>query len=221
MRPIADTGILIEFGDQIDDDVHAVVLAMDGAVKDAQLHGVTELIPAYASLFVGYNSLMVSYAMLCEQLEPLLDVQVASDIKPRHWSVPVCYDAEFAPDLGELTDVLGKSESFVTEAHASAVYKVYMYGFAPGYAYLGGVPACIQMPRKSSPVMGVAPQSVMVAGSQALITTVTMPSGWWVIGRSGVNPLQSHLENPFMFAVGDTVGFEPMSTVEFAKYGQI
>tara|TARA_R110002096_G_scaffold119038_6_gene257777 strand:- start:133 stop:816 length:684 start_codon:yes stop_codon:yes gene_type:complete len=220
MQPIADTGILISFGDHINDDIHAQVLAMDRAVVNANLLGVTEMIPTYAALYVGYDALQVDYATLCEHLTDLLGQGDRTAVTGKHWKIPVCYDDAFAPDLPALAQALDQTPEFVTSAHASAIYKVYMYGFAPGYAYMGGVPASIQHPRKSAPVMGVAPQSVMVAGSQALITTVTMPSGWWVIGRSAINPLQAHTENPFMFAVGDTVGFEPMSRADFDKYGQ-
>ena len=71
---------------------------------------------------------------------------------------PSVTDAEFAPDLPELASALGKSEEFVVEQHTSATYKVYMYGFAPGYAYLGGVPPVIQHPRKPTPRHGGSTQ---------------------------------------------------------------
>ncbi len=220
MRPIADTGVLVEFGDQIDDGIHAQVLAMDRTVNAANLHGVTELIPTYAALYVGYDALLVGYAEITAQLETLLGQGDASTAQGKHWKIPVCYDAEFAPDLPELASALGKSEEFVVEQHTSATYKVYMYGFAPGYAYLGGVPPVIQHPRKPTPVMGVPPKAVMITGSQALISTVTMPSGWWVIGRSAINPLRGGNDDPFLFDVGDTIGFERMTRADFDKYGQ-
>ena len=220
MRPIADTGILVEFGDKIDDDIHAQVLAMDRVVYGADLFGVTELIPTYASLYVGYDALQVDYATLTAQLQTLLGQGDAKTVQGKHWKIPVCYDGEFAPDLAELASALGQSEDFVIEQHTSATYKVYMYGFAPGYAYLGGVPPAIQHPRKPTPVMGVPPNAVMITGSQALISTVTMPSGWWVIGRSAVNPLRGGDDDPFLFDVGDTIGFERMTRADFDTYGQ-
>lgn len=220
MRPIADTGVLVEFGDQIDDDIHAQVLAMDRAVNTANLAGVTELIPTYAALYVGYDALQVDYTEITTQLHTLMGQGGATTIQGKHWKIPVCYDAEFAPDLPELASQLGKTEEFVITQHTSATYKVYMYGFAPGYAYLGGVPPEIQHPRKPTPVMGVPPKAVMITGSQALISTVTMPSGWWVIGRSAINPLRGGNDDPFLFDVGDTIGFERMTRVDFDKYGQ-
>jgi inhibitor of KinA len=220
MRAIADTGVLVEFGDHIDDDIHAQVLAMDHVVHAADLFGVTELIPTYAALYVGYDVLQTDYAALTAQLQTLLGQGASVTAQGKHWQIPVCYDAEFAPDLPELASALGKTEDFVITQHTSATYKVYMYGFAPGYAYLGGVPPAIQHPRKATPVMGVPPNAVMITGSQALISTVTMPSGWWVIGRSAINPLRGGNDDPFLFDVGDTIGFERMTRADFDKYGQ-
>ena len=92
MRPIADTGVLVEFGDRIDDDIHALVLAMDRAVHAADLFGVTELIPTYASLYVGYDVLQVEYATLAAQLQTMLGQGGADTAQGKHWTIPVCYD---------------------------------------------------------------------------------------------------------------------------------
>jgi Carboxyltransferase domain, subdomain C and D len=69
-------------------------------------------------------------------------------------------------------------------AHLQGDYSVYRYGFAPGYAYLGGAPEPIQLPRKSAAVRDVAAGSVLITGPQCLVTTLTMLSGWWNIGHS-------------------------------------
>ena len=35
-------------------------------------------------------------------------------------------------------------------AHLAGDYRVFMYGFVPGFAYLAGVPEAIRFPRKTS-----------------------------------------------------------------------
>jgi len=220
LRPIADTGILVEFGDRIADDIHTQVLALDQAVRHARPLGVTETVPAFASVMICYDPLLTDYNTLAKTLEGLM-VEHAVPQASQNWRIPVCYDAQFAPDMDAVCDQLGYSVDHVITVHSSASYKVYMYGFAPGYAYLGGVPDALQLPRKTAPVKDVLPRSVMITGPQALITTVTMPSGWWVIGRSGVNPLNGASDQPFLFGVGDTVTFEPISAKDFAKYGGV
>ena len=62
-------------------------------------------------------------------------------------------------------------------AHLAKTYHVVMYGFAPGYAYLGGMPPALHLPRKPSAKRGVPAGSVIIAGAQCLIATLTMPTG--------------------------------------------
>ena len=94
-----------------------------------------------------------------------------------------------------------------------------MYGFAPGYAYLAGVPQAIQLPRKSAPVRNVPAGSVLIAGPQCLITTLTMPTGWWIIGRSRTQILTKNPDQPFLFDVGDSVTFQRVDRVRFEASG--
>ena len=82
-----------------------------------------------------------------------------------------------------------------------------MYGFAPGYAYLSGVPEAIRVPRKTAALRDIPAGSVLIAGAQCLVTTLTMPTGWSIIGHSADRILMDDAENPFRFAVGDIVSF--------------
>ncbi|WP_152971037.1 carboxyltransferase domain-containing protein, partial [Rhizobium ecuadorense] len=58
--------------------------------------------------------------------------------------VEVCYDPDLAPDLAAVAEASGLSPEDVISAHLSGDYSVFLYGFAPGYAYLAGVPEAIQ-----------------------------------------------------------------------------
>lgn len=215
LRPVADTGVLVEFADHIDDDIHQRVLNLDAAIQSKAPAGILELIPAYSSLFVGYDALITDYEAVSRTITTLLNVSSDSQTETKHWQIPVCYEPVYAPDLPELCSLLNLSRDDIIGHHTAARYKVYMYGFAPGYAYLGGVPACIQVPRKPGPVMNIPVGSVMIAGPQSLITTVVMPSGWWVIGRTAQTPLQPASDEPFLFNVGDTLEFTAISAQEF------
>jgi inhibitor of KinA len=82
-----------------------------------------------------------------------------------------------------------------------------MYGFAPGYAYLSGLPAALHLPRKDRAKRAVPAGSVIIAGAQCLITTLTMPTGWWIIGQSPAQVLRDDPDRPFLFDVGDEVRF--------------
>lgn len=217
LRAVADTGVLVEFGDAINNEVHSQVLSFDAAVQKASLTGVIESVPSYTCVLISYSPLETDYDLLCAQLEQHLSTTQNDVLNPTHWQVPTCYAPTMAPDLEELADQLNLSAQDIIEQHSAGQYKIYMYGFAPGYAYMGGVPVSMQYPRKTAPVMNVPPQTVMVAGPQCLITTLPMPTGWWRIGMTTFKPLQMNDSNPFVFNVGDSVEFVPMSETDFQK----
>ncbi len=76
--------------------------------------------------------------------------------------------------------------------HAGATYRVYMYGFAPGFAYLGGLPKALAVPRRASPRPPHPRNAVVIGGGLAAVATVPMPTGWYVIGAT---PAGSTLRN--------------------------
>lgn len=215
IKPIADFGVLVEFGYTVDDEIHNRVLNFDHAISRADLSGVVEITPSYASVLVEYDMLVTDFITLRDQLFQFIEDDSRPASTQKTWQIPVCYEGEYAPDLAELAAKVQLSEDEVISQHLLGDYKVYMYGFAPGYAYLGGVPTSIQAPRKDKPVMSVPTASLMIAGPQCLITTVTMPSGWWVIGKAAKTPLQSDPNKPFLFAVGDKIEFTRVSEIEF------
>jgi inhibitor of KinA len=118
--------------------------------------------------------------------------------------VDVVYDG---PDLDEVARRCGLSPEAVIAAHLGGDYQVALYGFAPGYAYLSGVPKAIALPRKEAAVRGVPAGSVIIAAGQCIVTTLTMPTGWWIIGHSPTVILDPQGARPFLFDVGDRVEF--------------
>lgn len=218
LRPIADTGVLVEFGNTIDDAIHQRVLNFDAAIEQANINGVTECVPSYTSVLVGYDPLITDSDIVSEQIEQHLNQAQQQATEPSHWQIPCCYDESVAPDLSAVADQLNISTQEVIEQHCAGLYKIYMYGFAPGYAYMGGVPKSIQLPRKPAPVMNVPAQTLMIAGPQCLITTLPMPTGWWRIGMTHFKPLQLDKPKPFVLGIGDTLEFEIMTKKDFIKF---
>jgi len=210
VRPVGDRGLILRFGDRVDADIHARVIAMQAAVEAAPPPGVTETVPSYTALFVGYDPLICDYETLLANISAL-EPKKTRAAEPTVWEVPVCYDAELAPDLDKIAERTGLSTEAAINAHLSGDYMLYMYGFAPGYAYLGGVPEGLQLPRKETPVRDVPEGSVCVAGPQSLVTTMTLPNGWWRMGRSRFRFLRPEAANPFPLAVGDHVRFVRVS----------
>ncbi|MBR0669596.1 allophanate hydrolase subunit 1 [Roseomonas soli] len=221
MRAAGDQGLLVEFGDSVDVAVSERVLAFDAALRARPFHGFTESTPSYAAVLVGYDPLEVTPSAVRAHVEALLAEPHPPLAAAALHELPVCYEQPFAPDLADVAQRCGMSEEAVIAAHLSGEYRVFMFGFAPGYGYLGGVPEAIRVPRKPNPVRARPPGSLAIAGPMCLVTTVTAPTGWWVIGRSPARIVDVDRERQFLFEVGDRIRFRRIRRDEFDAFGSV
>ncbi len=92
-----------------------------------------------------------------------------------------------------------------------------MYGFAPGWCYLGGLPGELAVARRAAP-RGPTPQgAVLIGGGLALIGTNPMPTGWYVIARTPERLFDVKRDPPFLIEPGDAVRFEPIDAATFSQ----
>jgi inhibitor of KinA len=214
-RAVAEHGLLVEFGDAITPEAHRAVLHLDAMLAARPPEGFREATPAYVNLLVSFDPLRADHAGIETVLRDLIALPALAETARTQREVLVCYDPDLAPDLPEVARLTGLSVEAVIAAHLAGDYAVFLYGFAPGYAYLGGVPEVLQLPRKDAAVRGVSAGSVLIAGPQCIVTTLTMPTGWWRIGQSPTRILRDDPAHPFLFDVGDAVSFRRISRAEF------
>ena len=214
---MADHALLVSFADEISDAAHAAVIALDRALATAPPVGMIETVPALVNLLIDFDPLATDHKALENTVRTRLTGLQPEVLSGATRHVEVCYDAAFGPDLGAVAEATGLTEDAVINAHLAGDYKVLMYGFAPGYAYLSGVAKAIQVPRKPSAVRDVPAGSVIIAGPQALVTTITMPTGWSIVGRSPTQILTGKPDKPFLFDIGDKVAFQRISRNEFDR----
>ncbi|PXW72537.1 inhibitor of KinA [Loktanella sp. PT4BL] len=207
-KPVADHALLVTFSDVISEEAHAAVIALDQAIAADAPDGVIETVPALVNLLVSFDPIETDHSTVESHLRTQLKGLESRKIIGVDRHVQVCYEGPFAPDLEAVAAATGLSQEAVINAHLAGDFHVLMYGFSPGYAYLSGVPKAIQVPRKPAPVRGVPAGSVIIAGPQCLITTLTMPTGWSIIGRSPTPIFTGNPDHPFLFDVGDSVVFE-------------
>ena len=100
------------------------------------------------------------------------------------WTLPCCYAPEFAEDLFHIAELTELTPERVVALHSGATYRVYMYGFAPGFCYLGGVPDALKISRREKPRPPHPPNTVLLGGGLTLVSTFAMPTGWYLIGRT-------------------------------------
>jgi KipI family sensor histidine kinase inhibitor len=138
----------------------------------------------------------------------------AVDLDPvaegRLHELPTRYGGHDGPDLSEVATMHGLQTGDVVELHASVEYRVYMLGFAPGFAYLGRVPDQIATPRRPEPRSRVPAGSVGIARDQTGVYPFDTPAGWNIIGRTDVVLWDVDSEPPALLAPGDRVRFVPI-----------
>ena len=208
VRAVGDSALLIEFGEHVDAGINARVIALGRALAANPPRGLIEAVPAYCALLLDYDPLVISQTELAGAALALADTAPAATVGGRNHVVPISFDPLDGPDLDQVAAQAGLTGEAVIAAFLAAQYRVFMVGFAPGYAYMGGVPPALQLPRKPAAQRGHPAGSVIIAGPQCLITTLPMPTGWWVIGRTGMTVLDPWGERPFRFDPGDTIRFE-------------
>src|SRR5256885_3718208 len=163
LTPLGDRALLIHLGDTIDEATHRRVRAVWARLTTRPIPGTIEVVPAFASVAVHYDPARVPSEQGGRSEASPYDrfaVAVAGAFgylgeeslpSSRSVEVPVCYGEAYGPDLGEVAERHGLSPDEVVRLHSSATYRVYMLGFAPGFAYLGGLPDVIATPRRPEP----------------------------------------------------------------------
>ena len=205
-RAVADRAVLVEFGSVIAPQIHALVVRLDRLLALTPPVGLVEVTPAYANLMISFDPLITDHDAMTQAVQAVLSGPDPVQTPPRLHDIPVCYDADLGTDLGQVAQIKAISPEAVIAAHLAAEYRVYLYGFAPGYAYLAGTPDALHLPRKPAAVRDIPAGRVIIAGPQCIVTTLKMPTGWWIIGSSPARILRDGPE-PFLFAVGDSVRF--------------
>jgi inhibitor of KinA len=218
--PAGEAALVVEFGAEIDPALNEKVRALDRALAAYPIAGVVETVPTYRSLMVHFDPQLLSSAALIAAIAGLEPEAKTSALPARHWLIPVCYEAPHAEDLAEVAAALGLTAERVAGLHAGATYRVYMYGFAPGYVFLGGLPAELAISRRPAPRPPVPPGALLIAAGQALIASISMPTGWYNLGRTPAILFDPRRSPPVLIEVGDSVSFEPIDGANFAALQQ-
>lgn len=213
--PAGDGAVVVEFGSTVDEALSDRVMALDARIAEAGIAGVVETVPTYRSLLVTYDPLQIRARQLIPRLADLaMDAREAA-VVGRQWVIPVCYGGDHGEDLEWVAKVHGMTPDDVIALYAGAIYRVYMIGFTPGFAYLGGLPQILHTPRRETPRTLVPAGSVAIGGQQAAVFSVAAPSGWHMLGRTPVRTFDLRRDDPFLIAPGDRIRFSPVAAAEF------
>jgi inhibitor of KinA len=213
---VGDRSLLIRVGEGISRECHAEVFRLFHLLTSQKPDHILSVHPAYDSLLLTFDPAAAGPDGTAETIRALIRQKDAVILpEPRTVEIPVCYEPEMAPDLGDVAGHNGLSVEEVIRIHARSEYLVYFLGFSPGFPYLGDLPKELATPRLKTPRLRVPAGSVAVGGSQTGIYPVDSPGGWRLIGRTPLPLFSPERDRPTLLEMGDRVHFVPITVKEF------
>lgn len=218
VAPAGDSALLIEFPARIDPAINDAAIALARALERRVGSALRDVVVGYCTVTLYFDPLAVDAAWLdAEAREEAATIEQSAAPQTAIVDVPVCYGGDCGPDLADVAAFAGCTEGEVIERHTAALYRVYLLGFVPGFAYMAEVDPRIAAPRRATPRTAVRAGSVGIAGGQTGIYPSVTPGGWNIVGRTPVRPFDPDRDPPFLFRAGDRVRFRPIGRDELDR----
>lgn len=222
IEPLGDSAALVAW-EALDSD------AASSAVQTAAIHlnscaidGIHGIAPAFKSVSVCYDCRILTWQEIAQWITDVLRSGPSFEETPhRQVDIPICYDEEFAFDLTAVAAAHDLNVQAVIQLHSSAIYRVQMIGFSPGFPYLAGLPLKLHTPRRDTPRMRVPAGSVAIGGEQSGIYSHNTPGGWHIIGRTPVRLFDPQRNPPCLLQSGDVIRFTRIDRQQFADYAEL
>ncbi len=177
--PAGPEALLAEVADL--DEVACVRVALRAALDAGDLPGVVDVVPAARTVLVTApgrpRALDAVHTVLAgvDLGAPPDEAHAAGEIE-----LAVHYDGE---DLDLVARDADRSVDEVIGLHTGASLTVAFGGFAPGFAYLAGLPEALQQSRLDTPRTCIPAGAVGVAGEFGGVYPRASPGGWRLLGR--------------------------------------
>ncbi|MDA7415562.1 5-oxoprolinase subunit PxpB [Xenophilus arseniciresistens] len=174
----------------------------------AQWPGVSEALPGMNNLTLLFDPAQIDADELELRVLALWpELQALPAGESRQVDIPVDYGGEHGPDLQAVAQHTGLSPAEVVRRHSGGDYVVYLLGFLPGFAFMGGLAPELATPRRSEPRTAVPARSVGIGGAQTGIYPSVSPGGWQLIGRTPLQLFDPLADPPTLLRAGDRVRF--------------
>tara|TARA_R110002110_G_scaffold211304_1_gene424035 strand:+ start:57721 stop:58587 length:867 start_codon:yes stop_codon:yes gene_type:complete len=240
--PGGDRYILVELGNEMNLELNFVAQGLATALAQAQISGVIESAPCFASLLVHYEPDLINYDDLVRELRTLsasLGPSADIELSSRLFYLPVLYldpwCAECVADYcAKIADKLPDPELIVRDnglddvdhlvrVHSSSEYWVSSLGFWPGLPFLMALDprARLTAPKYNPPRTNTPQGAIGLGGAANSIYPVATPGGYQIFGRTPVPIWDSTRKNPAfggdlcLFRPGDRIKFVPVTREEY------
>src|SRR5438132_14030307 len=146
VHPLGDAAVLAELGTRLDTALNTRAIALAAALKKRR--DVRQAVAGHASVTVQFDPDQVTHEALAAAIRRLATKRPPMEEPGRLHRIPVVYDG---PDLEAVAEALRLTPQQVIEIHQRPIYRVFMVGFVPGWAYLGPLPDDLVLPRRAVP----------------------------------------------------------------------
>lgn len=186
--PFGDAAVLAEVGDLV--TVHRLRRLLEAAT-DERLDAVEDVVVGFGTLTALFDPRRAGLETVTEAVAELAaaashgvhEADGADGAAASPADIAVCFDG---PDLDELAAGLAVDAADVVAMLTGAELQVAFVGFAPGFAYLVGLPPVLaDVPRRPRPRPMVPAGSLAVGAGFAGIYPRAVPGGWHLVGRTG------------------------------------
>jgi len=205
--PLGEAAFTIRLGESATVANAERAAALADFIRRQRFAGVTEVVPAVASVSVFYDpdapAVVDARAVLETFVAGLGDFSPESAPFATH-AIPTRYDGA---DLDEVAERTAIARDEIIRRHVEREYRVLALGFLPGWAYLGPLDPALSLPRRATPRTRVPAGSVAIMGAQTGVYPRVSPGGWHLIGSTSVVLFDAARESPSLFRAGDRVRF--------------
>jgi KipI family sensor histidine kinase inhibitor len=199
VRRAGTAAVLVTFA-SLDD-----VVAFHAGLVAARVPGVTEVVSGARTLLVRFDPAATDAVRLRRDLERVAPLPAASRVGDDEVLViAVTYDGA---DLEEVGAHTGLGAEGLVAWHTGQVWTSAFCGFAPGFSYLTGTEASLDLPRRGTARTAVPSGAVALAGEFSAVYPRTSPGGWQLIGRTDVPMWSIDRDPPALAPAGTRIRF--------------
>ena len=215
IKNLSENAVIVEFGQQISMPLYERVYALFHELQKNPFVGYIECVPSYHNLCIYFDPIIIHRDVklpvnehVAQAIEERIELPRFNIARyGRVIEIPVRYGGVYGPDLAYVAEYHGISEEDVIARHTSQELFVYMLGFAPGFAFLGGMDETIATPRREQPRLKIPAGSVGIGGGQTGVYPLVTPGGWQIIGRTDLPLFLPNEQIPVLLRAGDRVKF--------------
>ena len=188
-------------------------------LEKSKIKEIDDIVYSNSSIGIEYDSDKTNYKTISDKINNhLQSLKINSNKKKtKMWTIPICYDKEFALDIDKISKSTGLSNSSIKKIHLNQIYRVNMIGFIPGFVYMKNLNDQLKISRKKNPRLTVPEGSIGIANNMCGIYNIQSPGGWNILGRTPLSFFSIYNLPPIKIKPEDEIQFKKINKKEFFK----